>query len=164
MNKPNWKDIAEALGVTAIVASLIFVGLQMKQAQDIAQNEISLGILEAGVEMNSQLNQYADIWVKGAQGDELSDTEALIFANLMNNLNDQAFWSVSMRTQLGAGGRPAAEIYNYARVLHENPGAREHWTEWQESFQPYRALRSTPLKSESFSGRVREALELMDEM
>jgi hypothetical protein len=32
----NWKTIAEFVGIAAIVASLIFVGLQMKQAQEIA--------------------------------------------------------------------------------------------------------------------------------
>jgi len=32
----NWKTIAEFVGMAAIVASLIFVGLQMKQAQEIA--------------------------------------------------------------------------------------------------------------------------------
>jgi hypothetical protein len=35
-NLSNWKDIAELIGITAIVASLLFVGLQMKQSQDIA--------------------------------------------------------------------------------------------------------------------------------
>jgi hypothetical protein len=32
----NWKDIAELIGIAAIVGSLIFVGLQMKQSHDIA--------------------------------------------------------------------------------------------------------------------------------
>jgi hypothetical protein len=32
----TWKEIAELLGIAAIVASLIFVGLQMKQSQEIA--------------------------------------------------------------------------------------------------------------------------------
>ena len=36
MKPANWKDIAELIGIGAIVASLIFVGLQMKQSQDIA--------------------------------------------------------------------------------------------------------------------------------
>ena len=36
MTNINWKDIAELIGITAIVASLVFVGLQMKQSQDIA--------------------------------------------------------------------------------------------------------------------------------
>ena len=36
MKSTNWKDVAELIGIAAIVASLIFVGLQMKQSQDIA--------------------------------------------------------------------------------------------------------------------------------
>ncbi len=36
MNSTNWKDIAELIGIAAIVASLVFVGLQMKQSQEIA--------------------------------------------------------------------------------------------------------------------------------
>ncbi len=36
MPSRNWKDIAELIGIGAIVASLIFVGLQMQQSQEIA--------------------------------------------------------------------------------------------------------------------------------
>lgn len=36
MKNSNWKDTAELIGIAAIVASLLFVGLQMKQSQDIA--------------------------------------------------------------------------------------------------------------------------------
>lgn len=36
MKFSQWKDIAELVGLVAIVASLIFVGLQLKQSQDIA--------------------------------------------------------------------------------------------------------------------------------
>ena len=36
MKDTNWKDVAELIGIAAIVASLIFVGLQMKQSQEIA--------------------------------------------------------------------------------------------------------------------------------
>ena len=36
MKSTNWKDNAELIGIAAIVASLIFVGLQMKQSHDIA--------------------------------------------------------------------------------------------------------------------------------
>lgn len=32
----NWREWAELVGIAAIVASLIFVGLQLKQSQDIA--------------------------------------------------------------------------------------------------------------------------------
>ena len=36
MSSRNWKDIAELIGIGAIVASLIFVGLQLQQSQEIA--------------------------------------------------------------------------------------------------------------------------------
>ncbi len=36
MKTASWKDIAELFGIAAIVASLIFVGLQMKQTKEIA--------------------------------------------------------------------------------------------------------------------------------
>lgn len=36
MARPNWRVAAELIGVASIVASLVFVGLQLKQAQDFA--------------------------------------------------------------------------------------------------------------------------------
>ena len=36
MRFADWKGTAELIGITAIVASLIFVGLQLKQSQEIA--------------------------------------------------------------------------------------------------------------------------------
>ena len=36
MKKTDWKDTAELIGIAAIVASLIFVGLQMRQSHKIA--------------------------------------------------------------------------------------------------------------------------------
>ena len=36
MKKTDWKSIAELIGIAAIVASLIFVGLQMRQSHEIA--------------------------------------------------------------------------------------------------------------------------------
>ena len=39
MKETNWKDLAELVGIAAIVAPLIFVGLQMQQTRDIAVSE-----------------------------------------------------------------------------------------------------------------------------
>lgn len=36
MKAEDWKSVAELVGIAAIVASLVFVGLQMRQSQDIA--------------------------------------------------------------------------------------------------------------------------------
>ncbi len=36
MKSTNWKDIAELVGISAIVASLVFVGLELRQSHEIA--------------------------------------------------------------------------------------------------------------------------------
>ena len=36
MQKTSWKDTAELIGIMAIVASLVFVGLELRQSQQIA--------------------------------------------------------------------------------------------------------------------------------
>ncbi len=59
MQFSKWKDAAELVGLATIVASLIFVSLQLKQGQDIAlasqyqaraetTQELTLAHLEAG--------------------------------------------------------------------------------------------------------------------
>jgi hypothetical protein len=159
----KFNEVAELVGIAAIVASLIFVGLQMKQASDIAQNEVSLGVYATRIEINNEMSEHADIWIRGSRGDELDETEAYIFGNLIQNLNSQAFWGTGMRAQLGEDETSSVEIYNFARILHENPGARKAWMEWRSAYQPYRALRRVPIESESFSDQVREALKSMAE-
>ena len=42
MKAMKWKSLAELTGMTAIVGSLIFVGLQIRQEQAIALSEINL--------------------------------------------------------------------------------------------------------------------------
>ena len=40
MKTSNWKDTLELIGIAAIVASLMFVGLQLRQDQRIAEAQI----------------------------------------------------------------------------------------------------------------------------
>ena len=164
MDFRKFNEVAELFGIAAVVASLIFVGLQMKQASDIAQNEVSLGIYATSVAINNEMSERADIWIRGSRGDDLDETEAFIFSNLMQNLNNDAFFARSMRARLGEDERLSTEVHNFARILNENPGARRAWMEWQSAYQPYRALKLVPLESESFSDQVREALKAMEEL
>jgi hypothetical protein len=58
MRKPEWRELVELVGIAAIVASLLFVGLQLKQSQEIAiadqyqeranaANEVLLAFMES---------------------------------------------------------------------------------------------------------------------
>jgi uncharacterized membrane protein YecN with MAPEG domain len=86
----KWKDFAELIGITAIVLSLVFVGLQLRQSQVIAQSDIALQELESTIEAHGQINDYVDVWISGLAGKKLSDRNAVIFENLLVNLNDVA--------------------------------------------------------------------------
>ncbi len=68
MQKTGWKDIAELFGIAAIVASLLFVGLQMKQSQQIALSAIyqarsdsSMAIRMAPLESEALLSARAKL-------------------------------------------------------------------------------------------------------
>ncbi len=39
VNRPNWRTVAELIGMIALVASLVFVGLQIQQEQEIAESQ-----------------------------------------------------------------------------------------------------------------------------
>ena len=65
MKKTNWKDIAELIGIAAIVASLVFVGLQMRQSQEIAlatqyqsRYELTLDLMTQMTDSEAKLIMY----------------------------------------------------------------------------------------------------------
>ena len=53
MKYTYWKEVLEAIGIIAIVASLIFVGLQLRQEQVIARTELA----SVSAEIKNQINE-----------------------------------------------------------------------------------------------------------
>ena len=71
-----WKGWLEGIGIVAIVASLLFVGLQMRQAQQFAMAEVYQKTLSSRSELTNSINENVVIWNKGRSGGELTDDEA----------------------------------------------------------------------------------------
>jgi hypothetical protein len=61
MKSSNWKDIAELVGISAIVASLIFVGMQMEQSQRLAWADSVLTMGANLVEEGSLRAEHIDV-------------------------------------------------------------------------------------------------------
>jgi hypothetical protein len=61
--KPN--DWLQVIGIFALVASLVFVGLQMKQKQEIGQEEAAATILESTNSFRITLINNVEIWRRG---------------------------------------------------------------------------------------------------
>ena len=69
MKFKEWNEMAELVGIAAVVGSLIFVGLQMKQAQEIGNAERRSSLVANGIELHSLIIKNADVWIKGNAGE-----------------------------------------------------------------------------------------------
>ena len=82
MNHTNWKDIAELLGIGAIVASLIFVGLQIQQDQEIAIAATYGTLAESTANIADLIDRNAEVWQRGLDDEELSSSDRIKFLAL----------------------------------------------------------------------------------
>lgn len=66
MKNTNWKDSAELVGIAAIVASLVFVGLQMRQDRIHARAELGAGSFESLASLRLELtsSEFAATYAK----------------------------------------------------------------------------------------------------
>ena len=125
MKKTNWREIAELIGIAAIVGSLIFVGLQMRQTQSIALNDMSYNRIFSGIDANSTKFEYAELWVRGNANEDLDRAEAMIYKELIRESWNRAFFN--NQTAVRLGGASNMSIHDYAYFLYKNPGARKVW-------------------------------------
>ena len=140
MKPGNWKDTAELIGIAAIVASLVFVGLQMMQARDIAISDGNLANAANKIERNNAIVQNPDIWVRGNAGEELNQEDAAVFRYLIQNVVDTAFFEIVRMRRLGADDIVDDLIADFSAFLYGNPGARQIWIEDESNIQKYRLL------------------------
>lgn len=167
MKSISWKDIAELIGITAIVASLVFVGLQMRQAQELATAEAVTATFANYLEIRSQINDHTKIWIKGNKGGELTETETLIYRNLVENVGEKEWFNGLTYRHLGRSDEFA--INGLAMFLYQNPGARREWTNQMNEIKKYnQALHpkgSDAVAAENrWLDRVLSALEKLDDV
>ena len=65
MDTAKLNDWMQVVGIFAVVASLLFVGLQMKQSQDIAVVETYGNISESTQHLTNLVENNADLWKRG---------------------------------------------------------------------------------------------------
>lgn len=140
MKIENWKNWLEGIGIIAIVASLLFVGLQMRQAQQFALAEVYEAELSISVEIDNSIKEDVTIWNKGRSSAELSDDDALIFAILVNQVNNSSFYSYMQRREIAGEERAQSAIRDFSSFLYHNPGAKRIWLEREERLLKNRTL------------------------
>ena len=171
MKNTDWKSIAELIGIAAIVASLVFVGVQLRQDRQIAYAEAVADLLENGLESRSDMNQFAHVLVKGNSGAELDQGESLIIRNIVQNEQDRVFLQ-NWRAQVI--GRPLSNTpeLKFAAFLFQNPAARDAWEEISADMEslidplrtPESLERTRQTGSAAFRTRIRQHLATLDEL
>ncbi len=137
MKTINWKAIAEFGGAAAIVASLVFVGLQLRQEQRVASVEAGFNLTESYYEQRNGRIENTAIWVKGNAGvDDLSPAETAIYEALIQKEWAHAYWTSNALQQLGSENNVG--VHDFAGFLHKNPGARRTWKALMANEQHYR--------------------------
>lgn len=80
MKFKEWNEIAELVGIVAIVASLVFVGLQMRQDHVFARSELGAGSFESLASLRQEMtgSEFAAVYSKMLeQPEQLTTTEQL---------------------------------------------------------------------------------------
>jgi len=82
MNSTKLNDRLQMLGKPGIIASLVFVGLQLKQTDEIASIEGQENAVQRHYDMLSLIAENADAWQSRCIGEELSAAERVLFAKI----------------------------------------------------------------------------------
>jgi len=163
MKNLDWKTSAELVGIAAIVVSLIFLGLQLKQNQDIAVSEINASHHASLVELNNGIADHASVWFRGNTGLDLDQAEMVVYQRLLDNLGEQhrIQWRHDRLFRTGFAGN--TEEQEFAIFLHRNPGARDVWSAGRDKNYASLRLINPEFESRLFSSLVIDALKKLDE-
>jgi len=128
MKAGHWKDIVELIGFGAIVASLVFVGLQLQQEQEIAIVDTYGTVAEAGMNLSMQVGENMETWQKALEGHELTTEEYGVFIGLFNALMIHYQQNFVRYRRLGPFN-PDAIASEFAYALYIFPGMKSAFEE-----------------------------------
>jgi len=155
----NWKELFEAVGLIAIVASLVFVGIEFRQSRAIAIGEGNLANAQIQIESNNAINEYSIIWTRGNSGEPLAEHDAVIFQNLVKNVAIHAFMEYARLDQLEFDEATESVTAQFSVFLFQNPGAREVWHQTEEFLAKHFA---SPVTHAAWKDEVRANLTKLE--
>ena len=162
MKFDKFKDVAELIGIVAIVASLIFVGLQMRQEQKIALAEAFNSISTSRFDNAEAIKGDVDVWLAGSSEQDLSDEERAKFEILVYQLNDHWFFMYTQLSQLQSQEELKFLINSYARLLYNNPGALEVWRTRETALTQNNLLFEAAMPSQFWKESVEDSVSILE--
>ena len=132
--------MTEILGATAIVGSLVFVGMQLQQAQQIAMADADSVRGMMAIEFAALIGDHSDVWARGIAEQELNDADKVVFENLVIAKNDATYSNFAQVRQIDGLDEAVEGVHQFSAFLHQHPGARRLWIEREANLKKYRAV------------------------
>ena len=161
----GWRSVAEFVGILAVVLSLIFVGLQMRQTNGVAYMELDTTMVGIMVDTADLVASNSDVWVKGNAGEELSASESAVYNEMISVINTRWVVAESHASRLGRSDIADLIRRDWAAFLHQNPGARRAWLSREENLIKYRQLLAPDDEDFSFwRDAIQSDLAILDDV
>jgi hypothetical protein len=133
MNSEKVNDWLQIVGMIGIMASLIFVGFQVRQTQSIGEGESASYFLEATIVGKQFMVDNMDVWTRGCLGEELSTVDEAKYAHMYRAYARASYfgWLAVRKNIVDLNAQDI--VYPFAANIHRYPGfARigSSWTGW----------------------------------
>lgn len=133
MNRKNWANVAELVGMVSIVAGLVLVAWEINQANNIAKAQMVMDIAAQANEFNRSTFEnpaVADLLtaISGPEQADVSATQrSMIIGVTWHFMN--LFWSAQRAHDSGLLGKEDIFMYrsSLAWMLEHRPGLREEF-------------------------------------
>jgi hypothetical protein len=167
MTAARLKEVVEIVAVISIVASLIFVGMQLRQDKEIAAAQVFVESDGLVFELSQMVNENRDVWIRGLNGEELSELDEVTFESIAVAVYQRHRGIASRVTRLDTGiaGNRAK---HYAYILYQHPGLRRVFmsrVKFDEMRYAANSSISNPVKDRvKFDHHVLESLAELDKV
>lgn len=122
----DWKNIAELIGIAALIASLLFVGLQLQQDREIATAQLFADYDNTILEWGGLVSDNSGAWIRGLKGKDLDETETVTFYTLGGTFFfKEAGRYVRARTLLSYS--PSLVVNYVAQTIFKYPALESVW-------------------------------------
>ena len=158
MKLSGWKDTVELIGIAAIVASLVFVGLQMRQEQEIAIVDTYGELSQTNIDLTFRIGEQMEIWKKGLNGDQLTDEEIGVFTVQAAAVSEY-YQRVFIRWFRLGPVDPDVAASRFAYVLYIFPGLRREYESAEQFDSSLQSARGSVLSPNAWQSAVNGYLE-----
>ena len=139
MSYRRWRVWLETVGIAAVVGSLIFVGMELRLASDIAITDRVTTAADIETNLRDLLVENADLWFRGCADDDLTQSERTAFNQLVFAVYFKSFLRDFVNQTSLSSAPPDTFTRIIARNIYHYPGFRRAWEQLpkdQYSWEP----------------------------